>query len=165
MNIDIEEFVKTGTFGSLGTTPTREMVHALLGPSDSDGYPDHDHDHYGNVAIEFGEKGKAVYRIMIAFAHSLNERYLPSNCDMWPDSRFTFTLGCFAPDAKFRDIVNQFPNFEHADMVGDFPAQILIYSNRQANVDLCFAPATHLADHTLYCIVSHPDSARENSAG
>ena len=163
MNIEIENFVNTGCLGSLGANPTREMVHSVLGPPDTDGYPDHDQ--YGNIAFEFCNTSRSLYRIMIAYPHPLNDINFGPNDGVWHDPRFTLTPGRFAPETKFRSIVNRLSNFEHADMVGDSPHQICVYANRQTNVDLCFAPPTPLADHTLYCIVSHPQNTNGNNAG
>ena len=155
--IDLEEFVTSGTFGSLGRAPARESVLETLGQPDSDGYPEHDQ--YGNVAFEFDTTLKRIYRIMIAYPHALNREQLDSclNENAWPDRRFLFKLGRFQPGFKFRQVTNSLTDFEHADMIGENPNRICVYTNRKQNIDLCFAPEKSLDDHTLYCIVSHPE--------
>lgn len=51
LEIDIEQFVLTGEFGSLGPAPRREAVRAMLGAPDEQQVADIDQ--YGNVTFEF----------------------------------------------------------------------------------------------------------------
>ena len=156
LDIDIEQFVLTGVFGSLGPAPRREAVRTMLGPPDEQRVEENDQ--YGNVTFEFDAQLDFIYRILIAYPHTLNGKY-SSSLDpptIWPDSRFSFVLGRFQPGLSLRDVIDVLPGFEHADMIGEFPHRICVYTNRDTNVDLCFAPPTALAEHSLYCIASYP---------